>query len=106
MYQVTCLSIERAIEINNMCVAHVWYREGVKKELPPSLDKISLPEMLEAAKIVENMRPRQMICDHRFLAALYVAYNYQADDQEELVPVAINISGSAVCVIQLPSQEE
>lgn len=81
---------DRAIEINRMCYAHILYREGVREELPPSLEDISLPDMLEATKIVEGIMPQRMTCDHRLLAALYVAYHYQADEGEIITSIAIS----------------
>lgn len=92
---------ERAIEINNACCAHAWYREGLREELPPTLEGISLEDMLEATKIVEGLTPRQMVCDQRLLAALYVAYNYHADDQDNIDPVAMSMDGKAVCVVKI-----
>ena len=96
------MTIERALEINAICVAHAMYREGISDgEPPPSLEGISLGDMLAATRLVERMRPRtQMTCDDRLLAALYVAYNYQPCELDDIDPVAAR-PGAAVCVVKI-----
>lgn len=69
---------ERAREINRWMLDHSWYSMGLKDEKPPSLQEVSLEEMIEATKIVKGFGSPTITCDNRLIAALYVAYHYSA----------------------------
>jgi hypothetical protein len=102
------ISIERAHEINSAMMAHVWFREGLRTDEPPSLGGYSLREMLDAvdrvkelnaaAESQEGRKTVHMTCDPRLVAALYVAYHYPGEDPGNCLAVALG-NGCAVLVV-------
>lgn len=102
------MSLERAKEINGACIAHVYYHQGLSSQQPPSLSDYSLSETIEAAKLIEKHDLPVMRCDERLLAALYVAYHYDQDIDENgrYSPIIMSRVGKGVFVIKLPDEEE
>ena len=94
---------ERAVQINDALMAHVWFREGLRTDLPPSLAEFSLREMLDASEMVAGVR---MHCDPRLVAALYVAVHYPASpgaglEEFEVIAWANN---TAVVTVAAPAR--
>jgi len=104
----TAMDIERAEKIVGECIAHVLFRMGVTDEPPPSLAEYSLQELIDANRRVAEENDKQpttgrrtirMKCDDRLIAALYVAYHYDANDPADGVePIVLLPGGKAVCV--------
>jgi hypothetical protein len=89
----------QAIEITDACMEHVLFREGIRTAAPRSLANYSLRELLDANETIANGTKARMHCDQRLVAALYVAYHYDAQDPAELDAVALK-PGAAVVVIK------
>lgn len=102
------MSLERAKEINAACIAHAYHQLCLSSQPPPSLSGYSLSEIIEAAKLIEKHDLPVMRCDERLLAALYVAYHYDQDIDENgrYSPVTISKDRKGVFVIQLPDEEK
>ena len=102
------LTFERAQAIVEACIAHVWYREGISDERPPSLAEYSLRELLDANEMLAGHETRggdrrhiSVHCDPRLVAALYVAYHYPPEDPHDCTPVAYGPE-SAVVIVRAP----
>jgi hypothetical protein len=79
------MDLQRAREINRMCVQFVMVNEGVCDEPPAWLDGLTLRDLIDARDLVQadpgeeqpdGTRVMTLFCDDRFLAALYVAKHY------------------------------
>jgi hypothetical protein len=79
------MSLERALQINTICADHFFYYEvGFRDRKPQSLAGISLAELLEAKRLVQQKNKnaesrdgfKEVICtcDDSYLAKLYLRY--------------------------------
>lgn len=106
------MELDRALEINGACCAHHFFQMRFTTDQPPSLAGVDLLDMLIARYMVseENKRLEEaathagapysthMVCDPRFIAALYVAYTHEGQSPREAEAVAIG-NGNGVLVI-------
>lgn len=103
-----------AAQIVARCIAHVYFREGVIDEPPPSLEEYSLSELVEANKLIagpagttendDGTKSIAMHCDDRLVAALYALTHYQAEPQDDLRPI-VSIPGKAICCIEVAEED-
>lgn len=115
------MTMEHAREIVGKCNRHVWYREGLTDDLPPTLADYTLQELVTANHMVaaENQRARkamsalenigskdiQVVCDDRLIAALYAVYHYPGQDHRDCQPVAA-ADGKAIVVVKVKVEGE
>lgn len=105
------MTLDRAKKIVSDCVAHVWYREALTTDPPPSLAEYTLQELLDANRLVAGPLGKErdeenksttvsMHCDDRLVAALYVLYHYPAVDPTG-GPVDVLVANASAGVVTL-----
>jgi hypothetical protein len=109
------MTLEEAIKITDSCSEHFFFQEEISKKQPPSLEKYSLQELLDANRMVKeqgttkNQDGSQTIrvhCDDRLVAALYCLYHYPANDPSEAEVIVSKPGGAAVLVVNMRRPEK
>lgn len=109
------MTLELAKQIVSECMAHVWFRESLRTEPPPSLKKYSLRDLLDANSLIAGYPGNRneesktttvmMHCDDRLIAALYILYHYPPSEPEDL-EVIVSHAQSAIVAIKLTERPE
>jgi len=109
------VNLEEAKEITGLCLNHGLFNMGVDDNQPKPITDYSLDQLLEANKIVaehpgdknpDGTTSYMMHCAPRMIAALYVAYNFPAqeipedDDDDPLEPIASGPNGTKVLIVR------
>ena len=102
------MDLEEAGPIVSACIAHTLHQAGATEELPPSLEKYSLQELIDANHRVaeENAKPMvngkggmRLMCDDRLVAALYTLYHYEGCQLDEVRPIAATENKEVCCLV-------
>ena len=101
------ITLPMARKIAADCTANVTYSMGLSEDPPPSLRDYSLHELVTANHLVANHRRTknedgtesfQVTCDDRVIAALYTAYNYEAESGRTAQPIVIVGHKALICI--------
>jgi hypothetical protein len=100
---------KRDQDITGACVMNKMYSMGIGEGLepPPSLAEYSLQQLIDAnhrvrdrngTKNSDGSESYRMFCDDRLIAALYVAYNYEPEDQHDIDPIVRLDDRALICL--------
>ena len=110
---------ERAVHVTAVCLEHLAYAINCSGRAPESLAEYSLQELLDANQLVSEMLPNLRtdaggrvhkvplpFCDTRTVAALYVAYQFDAQEPSALdvAPVVVKPGRIGVYVLRVPEE--